>query len=401
MEYSEQISLQDYIIRDQLAAVPSRIAFIDESGNFGFNLYKQGTSEYYVICAVIVRADERPALEQAFNRIRIDNGFAKSEMKSSIIGSNHRRRMKICTEILLLDFSVILLIADKKEFWEESPLVEYRDSFVKYLHQRLYQTMYDAYPRLLIAEDTYGTSEFQMGYRKYVQSNRPKMNLLDQYDFDFLDSKASPLTQLADFIAGSIHQQLEDPSAPKFLNLFGRRITCCTRFPSTSTPYFVDRLGVRQEFNREIYDLAIHVVKDYIARNTLSEDEDTRLKVALLRHLLFVVNDINPGKYVSSKELVRMISEYANRKITPNYFFRKIIASLRDEGVILASSPKGYKIPVSYSDIADYANSTIGVAGPMLSRLGKCRSLILRQTEGKLDILDEPALIKYKNYFDQ
>lgn len=59
------------------------------------------------------------------------------------------------------------------------------------------------------------------------------------------------------------------------------------------------------------------------------------------------------------------------------------------------------KIPVSYSDIADYANSTIGVAGPMLSRLGKCRSLILRQTEGKLDILDEPALIKYKNYFDQ
>ena len=56
---------------------------------------------------------------------------------------------------------------------------------------------------------------------------------------------------------------------------------------------------------------------------------------------------------------------------------------------------------MSYSDIADYANSTIGVIRPMLSRLEKCRSLISRQTEGKLDILDEPTLIKYKKYFDQ
>ena len=35
----------------------------------------------------------------------------------------------------------------------------------------------------------------------------------------------------------------------------------------------------------------------------------------------------------------------------------------------------------------------------MLSRIEKCRVQIDKQTDGKLDVLDDPALVKYKHYF--
>ena len=58
------------------------------------------------------------------------------------IGNNHPRRVKILTELLLLDFSLIILIADKQAFYNDSPLTEYKSTFVKFLHQKLYNRHY-------------------------------------------------------------------------------------------------------------------------------------------------------------------------------------------------------------------------------------------------------------------
>jgi len=396
----EQLSLDFYEEQEKLATTPSRTAFIDESGSFGFDFEKEGTDRYYVVCAVVLRTSNLESVEKSFDAICCKNGFADTEMKSSNIGKKDSRRIKLLTEILPLDFSAILLIADKKAFVESSPLTDYKESFVKYLHEKLYDIMYAVYPKLAICEDSFGSSVFQIGYHKYVEKNRPRRNLLNEYDFCFVDSKASRLVQLADFIAGTVAAELEEKSKTKYLQILGGKITICSRFPNIGAPYFADPTKQVTEYNKAIFELSSQTAQGFIESNSKSEDLVTRLKVATLRHLLFVVQNIDAKKYVTANELIRLLSEYKGGKITPNFFYRKIIASLRDDSLIIASCPKGYKIPISHHDIIDYTNSTVGIVGPMLSRLGRCRSLILGCTDGELDILDDQAFLSYKKFFD-
>ena len=44
-------------------------------------------------------------------------------------------------------------------------------------------------PELKIIEDETGTTEFQESFKKYVSERRPQFNLLNEYDFDYCDSK--------------------------------------------------------------------------------------------------------------------------------------------------------------------------------------------------------------------
>ena len=64
------------------------------------------------------------------------------------------------------------------------------------------------YPKLKILEDEAGTTEFQTSFRKYVQNNRPQMNLLNESALNYVDSKNELLVQLADMIGGSIGHSL-------------------------------------------------------------------------------------------------------------------------------------------------------------------------------------------------
>lgn len=147
--------------------------------------------------------------------VKID--LAPNEMKSSQIGKNNERRYKVLTDLLALDFSIIVMIADKKAFMSQSPLTEYKGAFVKYLHKLLYESMSCVYPKLRIIEDAFGTSEFQRGYKEYIRKNRPEPNLFNDYSFDYADSKQSNIVQIADIIAGSISRHIADSESPDVL----------------------------------------------------------------------------------------------------------------------------------------------------------------------------------------
>ena len=107
----------------------------------------------------------------------------------------------------------------------------------------------------------------------------------------------------------------------------------------------------------------------------------------------------NSSRYVHSGEIVQELSRLTEKRITKDYLYRRIIAPLRDDGVLIASSAHGYKIPTRAADIATYVNQTVSVVGPMLSRIGKCRSQIQKATDSQLDILEDPTLIGYKRFF--
>lgn len=399
-----QLTIEDIKQYNSVAIQPGRTAFIDECGNFGFDFETEETFEtggpslYYIICAVVVKNENISVLENEVNKIRKNNGFQTGEMKSSLIGKNHKRRIKILTELLNLDFSLIMLIADKQRFYKDSPLTNYRESFIKHLHQKLYNEMYAAYPKLKIVEDEYGSSEFQKGYRKYVCANRPQLNLFNKYDFDYVDSKNSPIVQIADIIAGSTMQNLLDKKAPNVLKIFQGKIRGVVNFPSTYPSFFAE-IKSDKSFDENIYALANHCATQYIDTHNNTNDTDIRMRVLFLKHLLWVVRNINARKYISSGEIIKVLSDLSNSKVRRDYLYRKIIAPLRDAGVIIASCSHGYKIPTCIDDIYAYVNQTNGIVGPMLNRIEKCRQLILKHTDGSLDIFDDPALINYKRYF--
>jgi len=323
-----QLSVKDIERRNSLALQPGRTAFIDECGNFGFDFEAKGTSEaggpslYYIICAVVVKNENISALEVEADNIRRNNGFQTGEMKSSLVGKNHRRRLKILTELLNLDFSIVMLIADKQKFYRDSPLTNYKDSFIKFLHQKLYEEMYAAYPKLKIVEDEYGLSEFQSGYREYVCARRLQLNLLNEYDFDYVNSKHSPIVQISDIIVGSAMQHLLDDNAPDILKIFQSRIRGLVNFPSTNPNYFAG-VGADKRFNENIYALADHCATQYINSYKDVDDEDLRMRVLFLKYLLFVVRNINPDKYISSGEIIKVLSDLSNTKVRRNYLYRK------------------------------------------------------------------------------
>lgn len=394
-----QYSFDDMQFAEAVAKQPGRTAFIDECGNFGFDFEKEGVSSHYIVCAVITDNRNIPELEQKISAIR-EIYFESKEMKSSSIGSNHQRRAKVIAELLLLDFQLIILIADKQAFYENSPLRDYKESFIKFLHEKLYDAMYCAYPKLKIVEfeDEFGTSEFQQGYRKYIREHRPSENLFNEYDFDYVDSIQSNLVQIADIVAGSVMKHLTDPAAPDILKMFRSRIVDIVNFPDIFLPYNI-MADENSEFDASIYQLAYKCAADYIEANKRSDSEEIRLRVSFLRILLYNVRICSSTQFVYSGELVQHLSQVSEKRVTKDYLYRRIIAPLRDEGVIIASSVHGYKIPTSVEDIRKYINQTVTVVGPMLSRIGKCRALIKKQTDSKLDILGDSSLLGYQRYF--
>jgi hypothetical protein len=69
-------------------------------------------------------------------------------------------------------------------------------------------------------------------------------------------------------------------------------------------------------------------------------------------------------------------------------FMSKIIAPLRDAGVVLSSCNLGYKLPVNVSDIGEYVNNVQSKILPYLSRLDRARRAFRSISSDEFDIVD-------------
>ncbi|MGI5874502.1 MAG: DUF3800 domain-containing protein [Bacillota bacterium] len=391
---SEVLSLKDSMYHN------GKTAFIDECGGFGFDFTKEGNSKYYILCAIVVKNDYIQTLHNKMEEIKKNSGFKDTEMKSSSIGENKKRRLHIIHQLLEIKFEIILLISNKEEISEESPLRKYKKTFIKYLHSQLYDLLYHSNPKLKIIEDETGTSEFQESFKKYVESKRPENNLFNEYDFEYIDSKDSFLVQLADVIAGTINKRLINPNEPDYLEMLKGKILRIKYFPEKKAPYWGLSSPEDYKYNQDIFELSVKTCKDYINKYKHDKSDDKRAQIAVLEYLLLQITNYNPSLYTSSNELIHMLCNYLEKKVSRNYLYRRIIAPLRDSGVIIASCSHGYKIPISVNDIFAYLNQTHSVVAPMLNRVRICRDSILQSTDGNLDILNDPAFLRYKNYFE-
>ena len=74
--------------------------------------------------------------------------------------------------------------------------------------------------------------------------------------------------------------------------------------------------------------------------------------------------------------------------VTENIISRDILPSLRDKGIIISGTYKGYRLATSVKHIQSYIQHNKDIILPMLHRLDIARTGIKLATANQLDIID-------------
>ncbi len=376
-------------------------AFIDECGNFGFDFDKPGVSSHYIISAVVVSESKISDLEQGVEAIR-KKYFQTGEMKSSGISKNQKRREALLSEISKLDFHHYTVVIDKRKINLTSGLI-YKKSFIKYLNSMLHKELKITFPKLQLISDTHGNKDFMREFEKYV-NERNQPNLFEEYEFGFINSKSNVIIQLADIIAGTISYNYEESKDKtlfkRFYSFIEDKTLSIVEWPKgyEDFTYEYERYS-DGGYDKIIYMNSQRLVIDYINKNENSDEIEIRERVFVLKYLMTML--LTNSRYIKSSELIYNLKLLTKHDYSHHYFKSKIIAKLRDEGILISSSNKGYKIPETEEDIYNFVNRTNLMIQPMLNRIMKARERVLSATKNEFDILNKDQYKKLKKFFDE
>jgi len=377
-----------------------KYAFIDEYGDSGLNFDKQGTSTHFIVTAIIVEECNLKKLETEVEAIRAKH-FGPGEIKSNNVRGNHDRRKRILADISNIEFSFLAVVVDKRKIFKDSGLA-YKQSFYKYLNDKLHTELRRTYPKLCMISDQLGSREFMDSFRKYVIENSNPI-LFDYYDFGFNDSKNSVIIQLADFVSGCLSYIYDEKKISQesraYYQLLKKKKIRIEFWPPDYDSYLIHEQTDNGEFDQIIAQTSLRLANEFIIKNEHNDNAVINEQVLALKYLRFKFFDSNYSIYIPTHELLTYLSRHRDSKINAHYLRTKIIAKLRDEGVIIASSKKGYKLPVREAEIYHFTDHASTVVIPMLNRLKKCRDIIKLATDGKLDILDKPEYKSLYKYF--
>ena len=367
----------------------NQIAFIDEFGNNGLNFDAEGVSTHFIVTAVLIDSQNLESVEKSIDAIRKRN-FQTGEMKSSNLANNDARRLKLLAELSNIEYNIFSVVIDKRELKGEG--FQYKSSFYKFLHALVDRELFSVFPNLLIVADEHGGSEFKKGFIEYIK-RRHIPDLFNQSEFRFSNSKSDLLVQLADIISGTLARCYETKKLSnkrsQFLGILKNKIIEIRFWPPDYKPFAFNPEKDFENYDPTIADLGLNLAYQFLEqtkRTSIQYEVDQR---TCLMYMIFFFKNINPESYIPTHELIEQIIETRNSTISIHYFRSKVVAKLRDSGIIISSSNKGYKLPASTADLFDYVNHSNSYIQPMIDRLMKCRNKIKLVTKNKLDILDK------------
>jgi hypothetical protein len=374
------------------------LAFLDEFGNASLDFTKPGTSTHFIVAALTLPKDKRDEAETQVEAVR-KQFFQTGPIKSSVVGTDHKRRRQVLAALLAAPFQIFALVVDKRQLTGEG--LRYKGSFYKFLHGQADSELFRLFPNLELTTGQHGSREFMEGFVNYVHHHHIP-NLFNQASFGFVNDKDSVLIQAADFVAGTLARcydetvMADDASRREFTKLLAPKLVKLKYWPERFAPATVDARFDESQYNPMLADLGLRLAGDFIQRNANSRVPVVTDQVACLNYLAFHFRHVNPTRYVSSRELIHNLAERRNNAPSLHYFQTHVIAPLRDAGVLIASSSKGYKLPASESDLLDFVNHSNTIIQPLLARINKCRDQVRMATGGAIDILDRPEYDKLR-----
>ena len=359
-------------------------AFINEFGQYGFDFDQPKTSTHFIIVSILVKDSDKEYLELEVERIK-----RKYLLKRKI---DDRVRMEILQNLKDLPFKVYAYVIDKRKIREDSG-VTYEKTFIKYTKSKVFDDLYRTFDTLDLVADEQGSKEFMQEFSDYVRQ-KCIPDLFNYSTFGFNNTQSQILLEMAEFIAGTIAKGYDvkhrSNQYQSFYRLLKNKIITINLWPHDYKHYLYDYHYEKTDSATDqiIIKQAVNLAYQYIEEHRKSEEDDERVRIDLLKFLLFNLKE-NPDEYVYTEEILENLNAIRINKIKQHYFRSNIVSKLRDHGLLIASSNKGYKLPVCLNDLYDFVNLSSLTIYPMIQRVAKCRDQILLATNREIDILEK------------
>lgn len=379
-------------------------AYVDEYGNPNLNLEKDETTQYFICTAVILTEENLQAADGILKSVR-DEHFGGTEIKSSS-ASNGERRIKILKELVKIDFKYIALLVDKDKVWRDSGF-QYKKTFYKQIHKRLYSLFNDLGVGLKITADQIGRPEFMSGFKAYIEKN-VLPTLFNDCDFEFGDSKEINFLQLADFVTGTLGHSFDPKKKTHFSSVF-REILREKELAIDAWPIYFKETAISTYPTQSRQDPIIEKISYEQVKQFKDKYEDSREdnRAAQLDTLMFLAygkwgqpDDAKPERY-HTQRLIKHLNGLGHDEMTDQDFRRNVIGPLRDEGILISANKDGYMLATTLEEIEDFLKHGKTILFPMLNRINTATQTIKMATSGGCDILQPPNHMGLKSLIEK
>ncbi|MCM3571419.1 hypothetical protein [Neobacillus mesonae] len=360
-------------------------AFIDEFGDYSFDFDKQNVSTHFIIVAILVKESNIEFLEREMERISLQ--YFQKELPVT-----EEDMLQILNEVKDFPFSIYAYAADKRKIREESGVM-HQKPFIRYVNRMLYDDLNRTFEQLDLVANIKESKPLLREFQEYVKT-KSIPDLFNYSIFGFNQTESKLLLQLSSIIAGILAKGYDRPYFSNQYRYLYRsmkhKIAAINILPPDYKHFLYDYKSDHHDsqYDEAIIKQAVNQVYHYIKKHHKSEEDEERLRIDLLKFLLFNLKE-NPDEYVYTQEILDNLNALRDIKINQHYFRSNIVSKLRDSGLLIASSNKGYKLPVRLNDLYDFVDLSSLTIYPMIQRISKCRDQILLATNNEVDILEE------------
>jgi hypothetical protein len=365
--------------------------FIDETGTNDLDYSKEGTSRLFICVAVTVDGDGVNEARQKITELS-NNLCSGAEIKSSNIGSKHKRRLKFLEGIKALPFGYMALVIDKERLPKDSGF-RFKPSFYKCLNRMLYQKLTQGGADIRVIADEIGGRDFMDSFAPYL-TRHGLPSLFSRFEHSFVLSESEPMVQLADLIAGTLGYCFEPGKvsdfSPVYRAILAEKEIAIKSWPIEPRTASNDSSSHGTDWTHKFKLANLNRALKFINEHEQSEDFDRRMQVTVLERLMFQNEfEDKSAQPIRSDELIKMLELSGFEKLSRQSLSSRVIGKVRDAGILISGNAKGYRLATDVKDIKSFVQHNRNILEPMLGRLQTARESVKQDTANRFDILSE------------
>ncbi|MCD6430394.1 MAG: DUF3800 domain-containing protein [Deltaproteobacteria bacterium] len=349
-----------------------KYVYIDESGSPDLK------DEHYVLSAIFTPHD---ALEHDLVHMQkiCDDRCSGGVLKSSKVKNKISRRTTIAQEFLGFH-SVADVLVIKKSRLKDDGGFPFRGPMYKFCQRRLFSRIYRAMENVQVVIDSFGRDDFRKGFVKYIDRNF-QPTFFSQKNILFAKPDEEILLQASDFVAGTVRRYFDKSDSDEAYNVLRPFINSLEIWPRSITDASITP-------EDEEIDLAIRNHCTYAAEEFLESNKD-KVLAEVTEYLLYADAEDHEG-FIFGDQLLRHLTdmELIDTDRDKSWLRQKVIAELRENGVLIAASRDGYKIPENQKDVAAFVEFVGNKTIKYLKRVMKMRNSIFYGTGMKYEMLE-------------
>lgn len=328
----------------------SHFVFMHDSGNYGFDFDEGSDSTHFVVTTILVEANKHSEVEQKLDELGLEKLISKQCLE------------QLSLNLINIDFGIHVIVINKKQLRQDGGFGN-KDSISKYSSELIYQDLFKQHMDIQI-QAQYTQTPFMNSFETYIV-DRLEPTLFDSSAITFLDKSDCALMTLARLISEFILSKYEQNAVEQddVLRQLSQHILRIKTFPNIKL-----NVDINTEFDEIIAKHAIHEAQYFIQKYKNSKIQVRQDRVNFLKFLLTQLS-YRPSEYIYSQEIIQNMITFSPDSISKEYLMRDIIGPLRDTGVLIASTSKGYKIPISSDELIEYVDFSSSMALPILWRI--------------------------------